>query len=85
MAMTNFREIYILKSVTLLHVIIIISAKLSGVLLCNEFLSQFHNGSESHRINGVVKHLFDATICLKEDGLPKYKWNRGVSKVIMFE
>ena len=81
----NLREIHILKTVTSIHVIIIISANLSGVLLSNKFFLQFHNGFESHSTKGAVKHLYDKTICSKENGLPKYKWNGSVSNVIKFE
>jgi hypothetical protein len=85
MAMKSFRKIHILRAATLLHIIIIILFKLSGVLLCNEFLSLPHNGWESHSINGVRKQLFDATICLKENRTPTYKRNGSISKVIRLE
>ena len=60
--------------------LIIIAAKLTGVLLFNSFLLQFHNGCNSYGKNCSVSHLSDERRYSIQNELLKYDWNANMSK-----
>jgi hypothetical protein len=71
---------YIFKAGALTHMLIIIAAKLTGVLLFNSFLSQFHNGCNSYCKNCIVIQLSDERRYSIQNELLKYDWNANMSK-----
>ena len=74
MAMKRTREIY------MTHILIIIAAKLTGVLLINSILSQFHNDCSSFSINAIVNNIRDLRRCPIKNKLPNSDGKENISK-----
>ena len=74
--MKRIREMY------MTHMLIIFTAKLTGVFLTNSMLSQFNNDCISHSMNSIVNNLSDVRRCSIENKLPNYDGKANIPKEI---